>query len=333
MGTATLSLEEIQREYLDDLRHRVTPAHYQNVELRLGRTFAALGVRAIEELQPLAVVRYRNRLLEEGFSNRSVNLVVDNLKTLFTWALENDLVETNPVRSIRRLPWGRDQQRCRRRALSEEEIKKFLRAAAEDDRQTARTWKRSGGGRGDHRRRATRVAQAPLWRAFLEVGARWSELTRVPWQDMDIEKRTILLRAENTKTKKSRVVPLTDALVEDLRRLLRVHVRVLGRPSRGEDPVFLTPEGARWSRPTNNAMRIFDRVLARAGIARVDHGGEKLDIHALRHTFGSRLARNGEGLVQVQRLMGHSDPKLTAQVYTHLGVEDLRGAIERMAVS
>ena len=66
-------------------------------------------------------------------------------------------------------------------------------------------------------------------------------------------------------------------------------------------------------------------------IARTDEDGRKLDIHALRHTFGSRLARNGVGLVQVQRLMGHSDPKLTAQVYTHLDVEDLRSAIETMA--
>jgi integrase len=37
---------------------------------------------------------------------------------------------------------------------------------------------------------------------------------------------------------------------------------------------------------------------------------------------------NEVGLVQVQRLMGHSDPKLTAKVYTHLDVEDLRKAVE-----
>lgn len=30
----------------------------------------------------------------------------------------------------------------------------------------------------------------------------------------------------------------------------------------------------------------------------------------------------------VQRLMGHSAPKLTAQVHTHLDVEDLRRAVE-----
>ena len=81
-------------------------------------------------------------------------------------------------------------------------------------------------------------------------------------------------------------------------------------------------------RATNNAMRVFNRLLTRGGIPRVDDDGRKLDIHSLRHTFGSRLARRGVGLVQVQRLMGHSDPKLTAQVYTHLDVEDLRKAVE-----
>ena len=74
-------------------------------------------------------------------------------------------------------------------------------------------------------------------------------------------------------------------------------------------------------------MRLFDRILQRAGIARNDEDGRKLDIHALRHTFGSRLARKGVGLVHVQRLMGHSDPKLTSSVYTVLTRDDERAAI------
>jgi integrase len=97
------------------------------------------------------------------------------------------------------------------------------------------------------------------------------------------------------------------------------------------DPVFRSPEASVWMRPTNNAMRLFNRVIVRAKIPRVDDEGRKLDIHSLRHTFGSRLARNGVGLVQVQRLMGHSDPKLTAQVYTHLDVEDLRKAVDTVS--
>ncbi len=75
-------------------------------------------------------------------------------------------------------------------------------------------------------------------------------------------------------------------------------------------------------------MRIFNRTLKEAGIAKIDAQGRKLDIHALRTTCASRLARNGVPLVQAQRLLGHSDPKLTAQAYTDLSVEDLRGAVE-----
>jgi integrase len=80
-------------------------------------------------------------------------------------------------------------------------------------------------------------------------------------------------------------------------------------------------------------MRIFNRLLIAAGIERLDANGRKLDIHALRHTMASRLARNGVGLVQAQRLLGHSDPKLTAAVYSHLDVDDLRRAIERVPES
>jgi integrase len=77
-------------------------------------------------------------------------------------------------------------------------------------------------------------------------------------------------------------------------------------------------------------MRAFDRILEAAGISRANEQGRKLDIHAPRHTLATRLARSSAPLVQAQQLLDHSDPKLTARVYSHLGVEDLRGAVEQM---
>ena len=62
-----------------------------------------------------------------------------------------------------------------------------------------------------------------------------------------------------------------------------------------------------------------------------NHDGRVIDFHALRHTFGSRMARSGAGLVQVQRLMGHSDPKLTLNIYTHVDVADQASAIGQLA--
>ena len=100
---------------------------------------------------------------------------------------------------------------------------------------------------------------------------------------------------------------------------------------RATGPVFLSPEARPLSRATNNIMRVFDRLLEAAGIAREDEHGRKLDVHALRHTAASRFARNGAPLAVTQRILGHSDPKLTARVYVHLGVEEMRGVVESSA--
>ena len=103
-----------------------------------------------------------------------------------------------------------------------------------------------------------------------------------------------------------------------LRDLRAHHQRVHGRLATVADPVFLSPDGKPWARHTTNTMRIFGRVLERAGIAKVNQRGEKLDLHALRHTAASRLLRRGAGLAKTQRVLGHSDPKLAAVTYGHL---------------
>jgi integrase len=50
----------------------------------------------------------------------------------------------------------------------------------------------------------------------------------------------------------------------------------------------------------------------------------------LRVTHGTALARAGVRLQVVQRLMRHSTPVLTANVYTRLELHDLRGAVGQL---
>ena len=49
-----------------------------------------------------------------------------------------------------------------------------------------------------------------------------------------------------------------------------------------------------------------------------------VDFHALRHTFGTWLAQGGTTPQVAQRLMRHSDPRLTQNIYTHIDINDLR---------
>ena len=69
---------------------------------------------------------------------------------------------------------------------------------------------------------------------------------------------------------------------------------------------------------------------AGGGSAYEDSDGRFLDFHALRVTYGTSLARAGVRLQTAQRLLRHSTPVLTANVYTRLELHDLRGAVERL---
>jgi hypothetical protein len=81
--------------------------------------------------------------------------------------------------------------------------------------------------------------------------------------------------------------------------------------------------------PRMNTLR---KDLAAAGIPfKTDDG--VVDFHALRVTYCTLLARAGVGLAQAQRLMRHSDPKLTANIYTRLELSDGQTAVDKINVT
>ena len=57
----------------------------------------------------------------------------------------------------------------------------------------------------------------------------------------------------------------------------------------------------------------------------------KLNFHSLRHTFASWLVQKGATIYDVSKLLGHSTIKST-EVYAHLRVDELRGAVERLNI-
>ena len=77
-------------------------------------------------------------------------------------------------------------------------------------------------------------------------------------------------------------------------------------------------------------IRIFDRDLRAAGIPKRDERGRTLDVHALRTTFGTLLSRGGVPLRTAQAAMRHSDPSLTANVYTDPKLLDVHGALDAL---
>lgn len=213
-------LGDVAVEYLEDLRPRVTSRHFTQVDSRLKRVLKQLGTIRVRDLRPADLVRVRNRRLDEGASHRTANLIVTTVQAALRWAVENQVIASNPVEHVKRLPESAEHKRYRRRALTDKEIERFMAASRADDDQAELMAADKG---------VERVPQTPMWVALLETGARWNELRQATWGDLDFDRRVLVLRAENTKSRKQRVIPLRDGLIETLRAIRVLHETVLRR--------------------------------------------------------------------------------------------------------
>ncbi len=68
-----------------------------------------------------------------------------------------------------------------------------------------------------------------------------------------------------------------------------------------DTPLFTVPAGL---------VRILDRDLKAAGIPKRDERGRTVDVHAMRHTFGTLLSKGGVTPRTAQAAMRHSDDRL-----------------------
>lgn len=59
-------------------------------------------------------------------------------------------------------------------------------------------------------------------------------------------------------------------------------------------------------------------------------GLKKLTPHCCRHTFGSMLSKAGANTKAIQEMIGHTDYALTANVYTHTDLDELRKEINKI---
>ncbi len=325
-------LSELSGKYLPDLETRTSPRHFKRISSVLPKLIAALGDPVVRDLKVAGVMTYRQRRLREGAARRTVNLEAGGLGAMLRWSHLAGLIGANPLAQLRPLPTGPAYEKHSRRAMSEAEIAAFFRAAQEADLDAvAHLDRRPGQARRYHGdRKRPRIPQLPVWRALVLVGARWTELVSSRWGDFDVDARTLTLRPVTTKNRRGRVLPLSEIVAQDLEHLREVQTAFYGRPPLPTEAIFLGPAG----RPIlGNETRMrwrFRRTLERAGIPRVDALGRWLDVHALRHSCGTLLARSGAGLVEVQRLLGHSTPALTAKVYLHMELDDLRTAVARV---
>jgi len=250
-------------------------------------------------------------------SKQVLKLTKSTISQIFSLAIENRVLDYNPAIAIK-LP--KNATVHKRRALTEEE----------------QQWIRTT----DHR--AKRAAMIMMY-----AGLRRGELIPLTWNDINLKDKTInvyksverisnpFILKDGVKTDAGvRTVDIPDILVEFLKTENRGEILVCEKVSGG-------------MHTDSSWKRMWDSYLTELNIT---HGNfspfhkqpkskfshnkpfviENITPHMLRHTFATLLYFAGVDILTAKEQLGHSDIKMTMQIYTHLDKIHKRKSMSRL---
>lgn len=169
----------------------------------------------------------------------------------------------------------------------------------------------------------------PVLLLILNTGMRIGEALALEWSDIDFKNNTLRVNKTLTKAKErnvkgevvgknkktfsditktesgNRLIPLNDMAVSLLKQIQDYNKRMKIKTQY----VASTVDGGYVSE--RNILRTYKSIL---GVV----GAEDYTIHALRHTFASRLLKSGIEISVVSKLLGHADINTTYSTYIHV---------------
>ncbi len=258
-------------------------------------------------------------------SARTINIHRAAIMAFCNWCVQEGRLAANP---LARLARSEETEPARkRRSLTEDEIARLLKAAQERplrDALTIRRGKNKGkliaNVKSNMRRRLERIGQerALVYKFMMLTGLRRGEVSSLTIASLHLDEDNPYVRIEGKHAKSGRAatLPLRGDLTDDLRK----HIDRLADGGEKTPDTLLFNLG-------RNFLRTFNLDLAAAGIPKRDAQGRTLDVHCLRHTFATLLARNSVSPSIAQKLMRHSDIRLTMNTYTHLDLADTANAV------
>ena len=280
-------------------------------KMQINRIIAGTKVSRIHELDTPRIEQFLQACQKnEQMADRTVNEYIASIKEFTKWAVTNGRLPTDPLLGLRRIGQNAIRLAHPRRALTLEQIARLLDAAERRplmEMKMIRTGPRRGQLTANLRPHAIAEGQrlgkerriAYMLAFFGRL--RRSEIGALQWGDLHFEAHPakLKLRAHTTKSKRADVVPLHPQLDDELR--------------------AFRPQGALLNQSvvrTVPSMKALRADLKLAGIDDVDAEGLFADLHGLGKSFITAMAANGVSQRAAMAIARHTDPRLTASVYT-----------------
>lgn len=292
-----VTLHEYLEEWLVSTKTSTKPRTWSHYG-QLVRQYISprLGQIKVKDLRPEHVQSFYNLMQQDNVGVFTIRKIHAVLHSALSHALKMNMINYNPASSV-----IKPQKPSREMAIFDEsQVSQMLIAAKE-----------------------TRLE--PILHLAVTTGMRQMELLGLKWVDLDWVDRTIkverqLVRPEegnvqftSPKTKFGRrAISLGTRTIEVLRSWYeRQHVerREAEAQWRENGLIFTTDDGGPLD--PRNLLRDFKRLLGDAGLP-------VIRFHDLRHTAASLMLSHGVPVLVVSRMLGHSRPSITLDVYGHL---------------
>ena len=351
--------------YLDHLRAKGTSLRHVADTRRLAeQLFRDCRCETLRDIHREAVEGWLAVRFNDGMAARTRNSYLQAVRGFCGWCVQTERFSVNPLARIAKADEKCDRRR-QRRAMTEPELLKLLQVArlrplAECGRETLAVDAGEAEATGKRRKRSNwtyktltldalptaverareRLADNPdhvaelerlgteralIYKTLVLTGLRRNELASLTVAQMELDGTLpyAVLHAADEKNRQGSMLPLRTDLAAELREWIGgKRERFHGRPEAfGREPLFVVAD---------SLGKILDRDLMAAGIDKADERGRTIDVHALRHTFGTLLSKGGVTPRTAQAAMRHSSIDLTMNVYTDPKLLDVQGALDSL---
>lgn len=252
-----------------------------------------IGNLQLKSVRPIQCQNVLN--MQIGKSKRTIDEVAQIMDFIFRTAVQNKLILSNPAEHLSRPSGGAEP----RREITENERKHLLLVADQDPAYL-------------------------LFLLMLYCGCRPSEAMEARGNDIKTIDGVNVLHIRGTKTDNAdRFVPIPDSFYHQIKNTPKFQPIAPNKSGRKHSESSYARLRKHLYRDMNISMgcRLYRNQLVPPYPLADDFVP-----YDLRHTYCTDLCRRGVDIRTAQYLMGHSDITLTANIYTHVGMDQVKAA-------
>lgn len=227
-------------------------------------------------------------------ADTTINNYIRNMKVFFNYCLERKYIKVTPMENIKFLK----AKRKMKDEITDIEFRALIKAINITIYSEYRDY--------------------TIIQLIFDTGMRLTETLNLKLEDIDVERRTILIPAEINKGKKDRYVFFSNTMAN----ILKSWIQYKDRYCNNE---YLFPAKKGTIITASNFERNFRFYKQRAGITK------NISPHGLRNNFAKRFLLSGGDIFMLSKILGHSSVTVTEQAYLDVTMTDIRKSYQRFS--